>query len=207
MNVIIMGIQGCGKGTQASMVCKRFNWKHINIGEEFRKHISNRTDLGKIAEIYIDKGDLVPDEFAFKLLQEAIGKDETGFVLDGFPRNVQQELYLDAHYKIDKVIFLSLDEKIAVERINARRECEKCKTNFNLLWKKPKVEGICDICGGNLVLREDDTKEAIERRLEKYFQRTRPIVENYRNKGVLFQIDANQPIDIVHEEIVSHLTQ
>lgn len=207
MNVIIMGIQGCGKGTQADMLCERFNWEHINIGEEFRKHISNQSELGKIAEKYIEKGDLVPDEFVFQLLKEETDKVETGFVLDGFPRNVQQELYLDAYYKIDKVIFLNLNKKIAIERMNARRECDKCKTNYNLLWKKPKVEGICDICGGNLVLRDDDREEVIARRLEKYFNRTKPIIENYRDKGVLFQIDANQPIDIIHEEIVSLLSQ
>lgn len=202
-----MGIQGCGKGTQASMLSKRFSWRHINMGEEFRQHIADKTDLGNIAVKYIEKGDLVPDEFVFQLLGEAVKKNETGFVLDGFPRNLQQEIYLDAHYDIDRVLFLRLDEKIAIERISARRECENCKTNYNLLWKRPAKEGICDICGGKLLQRDDDREEVIERRLEKYFARTRPIVENYRKKGILIEVDANQSIKDVHEEIVTRLTQ
>lgn len=200
-----MGIQGCGKGTQAGLLNERYGWKHVNIGEEFRYHISKQTELGVVAQKYIEKGDLVPDRFVYKILDNALSRSAKGFVLDGFPRNLQQEMYFDEHYIIDKAIFLQLDKNIAIERISARRQCLNCKTDYNLLWKKPEKDGICDLCGGNLVQRDDDKKEVIERRLERYFKGTKPVIDNYRDKGILLEIDANRPIDVVHKEIISQL--
>jgi adenylate kinase len=205
MHIILFGIQGSGKGTQAQLLSKRFSWTHVNIGEVFRHHIEEETELGEIAQKYIHDGNFVPDDLVFMLLKEVLQCNSDGFILDGFPRNVHQGHYLLENYSIDKVIKLKLDEEKAVQRISARRICKNCKSDFNLLMKKPKKEGICDQCGGELVQRKDDKPQAIKKRLEKYYQETKPVIELIKSKMPVYEIDADDTPQSIHEKIVEYL--
>jgi len=202
MNLIIMGIQGCGKGTQAALISKKYDLEHINIGNAFRKNIAEKTKLGKEVKAYIDKGELVPDSYVYGILDDAISQAENGFILDGFPRNLEQLDYLLQKYTIDKVILLDLPDEIAIKRISARRNCVNCKKDYNLIYNKPKVEGICDVCGGSLVQREDDNEVTVARRLQKFHQETAKVIEKYRELELLYTIDADQSVDEIFQEIV-----
>jgi adenylate kinase len=202
MNLIIMGIQGCGKGTQAALISKKYDLEHINIGNAFRKNIAEKTKLGKEVKAYIDKGELVPDSYVYGILDDAISQAENGFILDGFPRNLEQLDYLLQKYTIDKVILLDLPDEIAIRRISARRNCVKCKKDYNLIFNKPKVEGICDVCGGRLVQREDDNEATVARRLQKFHQETAKVIEKYRELELLNTVDADQTVDEIFQEIV-----
>ncbi|KQC07531.1 MAG: hypothetical protein APR54_00785 [Candidatus Cloacimonas sp. SDB] len=202
MNLIIMGIQGCGKGTQAALISEKYDLDHINIGNAFRKNIAQKTKLGQEVKAYIDKGELVPDSYVYGILDDAISQAENGFILDGFPRNLEQLDYLLQKYTIDKVILLDLPDEIAIRRISARRNCVKCKKDYNLIYNKPKVEGICDVCGGRLVQREDDNEATVARRLQKFHQETAKVIEKYRELGLLYTVDADQTVDEIFQEIV-----
>lgn len=202
MNIIVIGIQGCGKGTQAALVSEKRGWAHINIGNLLRKHIIENTELGKTAKAYIDKGELVPDELVYGVLDDAIRKSPQGFILDGFPRNLEQLDYLLAHYTIDKVIQLDLSDEIAIQRISARRNCVDCKKDYNLIFNKPANDGSCDVCGGKLVQREDDNEVAVATRLQKFHQETAKVIEKYKELNLLNTIDADQPIGEIQSQIL-----
>ena len=201
MNIVLIGVQGSGKGTQAEILAEKFGWKHINIGEIFRENIEQKTALGLEAQSYIDKGELVPDKLVFQLIESVLKNARNGFVLDGFPRNMKQAEYLTEHFRIDKVILLDLSDNTAVKRLTSRRVCENCGAVYNLLFKKPKVEGICDICGGKLIQRKDDTEEVISKRIEKFHQETGKVITFFKSKNMLEKVNGEQNLQAINREI------
>jgi adenylate kinase len=206
MNIILIGIQGSGKGTQAQLLSKKSGWEHINVGDLFRRNIEQKTELGIKAKTFIDKGELVPDKYVFDVVEEAILKAKNGFILDGFPRNIEQLKFLTENIHIDKVILLVLDDKIAIKRISARRNCERCKKVYNIIYNRPHLYGYCDECGSPLIQRDDDNEIAVAKRIEKFHQETQKVIELFKKEGKLLVVDANHEVEAIHKEIVSKLT-
>lgn len=205
MNIILMGIQGSGKGTQAKLLSRKDNLHHIDVGSLFRKHIKNKTKLGLNVKKYIDRGELVPDKYVLKMVSKTLDEYDGAFVLDGFPRNIVQAKFLLKNYQITRVIFLKLDDRIALKRLMARRVCEDCKADYNILFKKPEKYGVCDKCGGKLVRRSDDNEKAIKKRLEKYHAETKPLIKLFKKKNLLITINADKTIDKINNEIRTKL--
>ena len=192
MNIVMMGAQGTGKGTVAGILKEKLNIPHISTGEIFRKNIKEGTELGNLAKQYTDEGKLVPDEVTNLMVKTRINEEDCkeGFILDGYPRNLAQAKELDKmlkekNDKVDLVahLFTPVDE--IVERVLARRECPKCKTVYNMILNKPKNGEICDNCGEKLVKRADDTEEKLKTRLDIFFSETQPVMEYYREKGIV----------------------
>ena len=205
MNIILIGIQGSGKGTQAKLLNEKYGWEHITTGDLFRKNIEAATELGITAKKFIDKGELVPDKYVFLIVKDALEKAVDGFVLDGFPRNMEQVRFLQENFNIQRIVLLELSDDKAVERLMARRNCVKCKRDYNILFKKPQREGVCDVCGGELVIRDDDTETAIRKRIEKFHNETNQVIEYYAEKGLLSTINADQSVKSIHNEIITKL--
>lgn len=205
MNIILIGVQGSGKGTQAKLLQDKFGWDHITTGELFRYNISQGTKLGKQVKSFIDKGELVPDSYVLGIVGDALASRQKGFILDGFPRNLQQLNFLKQNFKIDWVVLLDLPDVKAIERLLARRECSACKKDYNLLFKKPRREGICDVCGKEIIQRDDDNKIAISKRIEKFHHETEKVIEHYAELGKLIKVDADQSVAAIHQEIISRL--
>ncbi|MFG6255311.1 adenylate kinase, partial [Staphylococcus epidermidis] len=204
MNIILMGLPGAGKGTQASEIVKKFPIPHISTGDMFRKAIKDETDLGKEAKSYMDRGELVPDEVTVGIVKERISEDDAkkGFLLDGFPRTIDQaeslsQIMSELDREIDAVINIEVPEEELMNRLTGRRICEKCGTTYHLVFNPPKVDGICDIDGGKLYQREDDNPETVSNRLSVNVKQSKPILEYYNNKGVLKNIDGSKDIDEV----------
>ena len=197
MNLLIMGLPGAGKGTQASEIVKKFPIPHISTGDMFRKAIKDETDLGKEAKSYMDRGELVPDEVTVGIVKERISEDDAkkGFLLDGFPRTIDQAA----------VINIEVPEEELMNRLTGRRICEKCGTTYHLVFNPPKVDGICDIDGGKLYQREDDNPETVSNRLSVNVKQSKPILEYYNNKGVLKNIDGSKDIDEVTNDVIDIL--
>ena len=192
MNIILMGLPGAGKGTQASEIVKKFPIPHISTGDMFRKAIKDETDLGKEAKSYMDRGELVPDEVTVGIVKERISEDDAkkGFLLDGFPRTIEQaealnNIMSELDREIDAVINIEVPEEELMNRLTGRRICEKCGTTYHLVFNPPKVEGICDIDGGKLYQREDDNPETVSNRLSVNVKQSKPILEYYDEKGIL----------------------
>ncbi|GEQ05648.1 adenylate kinase [Staphylococcus gallinarum] len=214
MNIILMGLPGAGKGTQASEIVKKFPIPHISTGDMFRKAIKDETDLGKEAKSYMDRGELVPDEVTVGIVKERISEDDAkkGFLLDGFPRTIEQaealsEIMQELDRKIDAVINIEVPEEELMNRLTGRRICEKCGTTYHLVFNPPKVEGICDLDGGKLYQREDDNPETVANRLNVNVKQSKPILEFYDNKGVLKNIDGSRDINVVTEDVINILEQ
>ena len=205
MKLVVIGVQGSGKGTQAKLLVEKFGWQHITTGDLFRRNIEQKTELGLIAKTYIDRGDLVPDEYVFRIVKSALESAKEGFILDGFLRNQKQMDFLSANFQLDKAILLDLSDEVAIRRITARRHCEQCKTDYNLLFKKPKNDSICDLCGGKIVQRDDDNEAAIIKRIEKFHQETKSVIEFFRKNHNLIRINADQPVIDIHHEIIDGL--
>ncbi len=183
-----MGPPGAGKGTQGEILEKKLGISTISTGLMLRTAIKEQTEVGKMAEQYINDGKLVPDEVIVAIVKERLAQAdcEKGFILDGFPRTTAQAEALDAAgVTIDKVLLLEVDDSKIVERLSSRRECSKCGTPYNVISKKPAKEGICDNCGGSLILRDDDNPKTIQNRLNIYHEQTEPIKEFYLKKGIL----------------------
>ena len=188
MRLILMGPPGAGKGTQGELLEKKLGISTISTGLMLRTAIKEQTEVGKLAEQYINEGKLVPDEVIVAIVKERLEQPdcERGFILDGFPRTTAQAQALDdAGVTIDKVLLLEVDDEKIVERLSSRRECSKCGTPYNVISKKPAKEGICDNCGGELICRKDDIPETIENRLNIYHEQTEPIKKFYEAKGIL----------------------
>ena len=194
MIIIMLGAPGTGKGTVAGMLEKGIGIKQVSTGDIFRKNMQEGTEIGKIAESYISKGQLVPDEVTIKIVKNRLEeKDvENGIILDGFPRTLEQAKALDKileekNKKIDMVLNLVTPEEEIIERIVNRRVCsnQECKAVYNIVLNPPKVEGICDKCGSELVKRKDDTEETVKARLKSYFEQTSPLVDYYQKQGNL----------------------
>ena len=212
MNIILMGLPGAGKGTQASEIVKKFPIPHISTGDMFRKAIKDETDLGKEAKSYMDRGELVPDEVTVGIVKERISEDDAkkGFLLDGFPRTIEQaealnNIMSELDRNIDAVINIEVPEEELMNRLTGRRICEKCGTTYHLVFNPPKVEGICDIDGGKLYQREDDNPETVSNRLSVNVKQSKPILEYYNNKGVLKNIDGSKDIDEVTNDVIDIL--
>ncbi|QIB28193.1 adenylate kinase [Caloranaerobacter azorensis] len=203
---------GAGKGTQASGIVKKYNIPHISTGDIFRKNIKEGTELGKKAKEYIDKGLLVPDDIVVAIVKDRLTESDCkdGFLLDGFPRTVAQADALETELKnlnmqLDKVINIEVDKEALIERAVGRRICKECGATYHIKFNPPKQEGICDICGGELYQRKDDTVETVTKRIEVYLEQTKPLIDYYKDKGILANIDGMQDIDKVFEDIVSAL--
>ena len=214
MNIILMGLPGAGKGTQASEIVKKFPIPHISTGDMFRKAIKDETDLGKEAKSYMDRGELVPDEVTVGIVKERISEDDAkkGFLLDGFPRTIEQaealnNIMSELDRNIDAVINIEVPEEELMNRLTGRRICEKCGTTYHLVFNPPKVDGICDIDGGKLYQREDDNPETVSNRLSVNVKQSKPILEYYNNKGVLKNIDGSKDIDEVTNDVIDILDQ
>ncbi len=207
VDLVFMGIQGSGKGTQAELMQERFELFHINIGDEFRWHIKHSTETGEKVRYFIENGLLVPDEIVFNVIDKKMETCPKGFVLDGFPRNIAQAEYLNKHYPIDLAILFLLSDEKSMERLLARRICTNCHADFNVLFRQPKVEGICDHCGGKLVMRSDDNEEAIAKRIQDFHNQTDQAIEYFRKQGKLRVIDADQKPDVIHREVVRVLNE
>ena len=212
MNIILMGLPGAGKGTQASEIVKKFPIPHISTGDMFRKAIKDETDLGKEAKSYMDRGELVPDEVTVGIVKERISEDDAkkGFLLDGFPRTIDQaeslsQIMSELDREIDAVINIEVPEEELMNRLTGRRICEKCGTTYHLVFNPPKVDCICDIDGGKLYQREDDNPETVSNRLSVNVKQSKPILEYYNNKGVLKNIDGSKDIDEVTNDVIDIL--
>ena len=212
MNIILMGLPGAGKGTQASEIVKKFPIPHISTGDMFRKAIKDETDLGKEAKSYMDRGELVPDEVTVGIVKERISEDDAkkGFLLDGFPRTIEQaealnNIMSELDRNIDAVINIEVPEEELMNRLTGRRICEKCGTTYHLVFNPPKVDGICDIDGGKLYQREDDNPETVSNRLSVNVKQSKPILEYYNNKGVLKNIDGSKDINEVTSNVIDIL--
>ncbi len=191
-NIILMGPPGAGKGTLAKQLKSALNLVHISTGDMFRENIKAQTELGKLAQSYIDHGDLVPDSVTIEMLKARLAeKDcEKGFLLDGFPRTLPQaealeKLSKEINRPIEVVVNLDCDNQELIRRISGRRVCKNCGAPYHIVTMKPKVEGVCDLCGGPLYQRADDNEEALKVRLDHYVKDTKPLLDFYRERGLL----------------------
>ncbi|MED1438027.1 adenylate kinase [Aeribacillus composti] len=212
MNLVLMGLPGAGKGTQAEKIVEKYNIPHISTGDMFRAAIKDGTELGLQAKSYMDKGELVPDEVTIGIVRERLGKNDTdkGFLLDGFPRTVAQaealeQILKELNKEIDYVINIHVDQEILMERLTGRRICKNCGATYHLVFNPPREEGICDKCGGNLYQRADDNAETVGNRLEVNLKQTKPLLDFYKSKGYLKNIDGQQEINKVFEDICNLL--
>ncbi len=211
MNLTLFGPPGAGKGTQSALLIERLNLKHISTGDLFRAAIKNETRLGKEAKGFLDAGKLVPDSITIGLVQEVLGNLKgQGFILDGFPRNVVQaealeDLLKDLSLKVDKSVFLAVPSALLLGRLTGRRVCKNCGTTYHIESKPPKADGICDVCGAQVVQRPDDKEEVIRTRLEAYETSTRPLKDYYKAKGPFVEIDGTGSSEEVFERIAKAL--
>lgn len=216
MIIIMLGAPGTGKGTVASVLQEKLGIKQISTGDIFRKNIKEGTELGKIADSYISKGNLVPDDLTIKIVQDRISKPDVknGIILDGFPRTIKQAEELDKlleieNKKVDIVINLTTPEEEIVQRIVNRRVCsnQECKEIYNLILNPPKKEGICDKCGSDLIRRKDDTEETIRKRIENYFNQTSPLVEYYEKQGKLVTEVVSESINRLGQDVAEEIVK
>ena len=204
MKIVMLGMQGSGKGTQAKMIAEKYSWQHISTGDIFRENMKNDTELGKEAKKYVNNGKLVPDELTIRMVEDYL-KDKDDFILDGFPRNLEQTKALAGFVKLDKVLHLKITDEEAVKRLSARWQCKACGAVFNTNSKQPKEKGKCDTCGDELYQRDDDKPDAIKERLKIYHGNFDPIISFYFENGILVDINGEQPIEKVFEELVKVL--
>ena len=212
MRLLIMGPPGAGKGTQATLIKSQYQIPHISTGDMFREAISQGTPLGLLAKNYTDKGELVPDSVTIGLVRDRLQKDDckAGFLLDGFPRTITQAVNLDEilknlYMEIDAVINVVVDDETLIKRISGRRLCEKCGASYHLQNMKPKVENVCDVCGGPLYQRKDDTKETMVNRLSVYYKQTKPLLDYYQEKGLVRDVNGIGHYEDTFKEIQEYL--
>ena len=198
MKIILLGAPGAGKGTQAEVICNRYNIPAISTGNIIREALKTGTEMGLKAKSYMESGALVPDEVVIGIIKERIIKDDCkdGFILDGFPRTIPQAEALDKMgIVIDKVIDIEVPDEKIINRMSGRRVCEKCGASYHLEYKKPKVEGICDACSGTLIQRKDDHPDTVKSRLDVYHSETEPLKDYYEKQGKLTVVEGQEEIE------------
>jgi len=212
MKIVMLGAPGAGKGTQAKMIAEKYTIPHISTGDIFRANIKEGTLLGLEAKSYMDQGKLVPDELTVKILLDRVAKDDckNGYVLDGFPRtipqaNVLKEALEKQNDKIDYAINVDVPDENIVRRMSGRRACVTCGATYHIEHVPPKTEGICDKCGSNLILRDDDKPETVLNRLKIYHEQTQPLIDFYNNEGILKEVDGTIDVKDVFANIVTIL--
>ena len=212
MKIIMLGAPGAGKGTQAKRIAEKYGIPHISTGDIFRANIKQGTELGKKAKTYMDQGLLVPDELTVDLVIDRIQQDDAknGYILDGFPRNNPQAQCLDEalaklNEKIDYAINVEVPDENIVNRMGGRRACVGCGATYHVEFNPTKTEGVCDICGEKLILRDDDKPETVKKRLNVYHEQTQPLIEYYGSAGVLREVDGTVDMDDVFAAIVQIL--
>ncbi|MBA4542336.1 MULTISPECIES: adenylate kinase [Thermoactinomyces] len=210
MNIVLMGLPGAGKGTQAARIVEELDIPHISTGDMFRAAVKEQTPLGMEAKSYMDKGQLVPDRVTIGIVRDRLGKDDCakGFLLDGFPRTVPQaealdELTDELNRPIDLVLYIEVAEEELLKRLTGRRICRDCGATYHVLFAPPKVEGVCDRCGGELYQRADDAIETVKERLKVNLEQTQHLIHYYESTGKLHRVDGEQPIENVTESILS----
>jgi adenylate kinase len=208
MNLVLMGLPGAGKGTQAEKIVEKYGIPHISTGDMFRAAIKDSTELGLKAKSFMDKGNLVPDEVTIGIVRERLSKEDCaeGFLLDGFPRTVAQaealeNILTDLHKKINFVINIDVDQEILMERLTGRRICKSCGSTYHLVFNPPAKDGVCDRCGGELYQRADDNAETVQNRLEVNQKQTKPLLDFYEGKGYLRNINGQQDIRLVFDDL------
>ncbi len=212
MKIIMLGAPGAGKGTQAKKIAEKYQIPHISTGDIFRANIKNGTELGKKAKTYMDQGLLVPDELVVVLVVDRVGQEDCtkGYVLDGFPRTIPQAEALDKALaelgqKMDFAVDVEVPDENIINRMSGRRACVGCGATYHLVYAPTKMENVCDNCGGELVLRDDDKPETVKKRLDVYHEQTQPLIEYYTNSGILKTVDGTADIGDVFAEIVGIL--
>lgn len=208
MKIILLGPPGAGKGTQAKLISNKYSIPHISTGDIFRKNISEQTPLGTKAKSYMDKGQLVPDELTNEIVFDRLQNDDckNGFLLDGFPRTVFQAKELDSFLhgedtKINRALLIEVPQEFILERMTGRRTCKACGASYHVMFNPPKVEGVCDLCSGELIQRKDDKEETVKERLEVYSNQTAPLVEYYATQGNLSKVDGTLEIEEVFQNL------
>lgn len=212
MNIILMGAPGAGKGTQAQLMEKRLHLPHVASGDLFRENIRNETELGKKVKAILERGDLVPDSLTIDMIRRRISKADcaNGVILDGFPRTIAQagaldDLFAERGEKVDRVLYVKVANEKLMERLAGRWFCKICQTPYHIVYNPPKVPGVCDKDGGELIQRPDDRPETVANRLKVYFEQTSPLIEYYRQRGLLVEINGEQDIEKVYADIVQTL--
>jgi adenylate kinase len=203
--LVFLGPPGAGKGTQAKLLSQRMGFLHLSTGDLLREAVKNQTPLGKKAKEYMDRGELVPDELIVQLIEETMPKDGN-VILDGFPRTVNQALALEEMLKgkgekISKVLFFDVPDEVIIDRLSGRRVCSKCGAVYHVKYNQPKIEGVCDLCGGSLVQRDDDKEDVVKKRLEVYRKQTQPLIEFYQDRGIIYRLDAEKGVEELFEEV------
>ena len=212
MKVVMLGAPGAGKGTQAKKIAAKYNIPHISTGDIFRANIKNGTELGKKAKTYMDQGLLVPDELVVDLVVDRVNQEDCadGYVLDGFPRTIPQAEALtkalaSQGQKLDYAIDVDVPDENIVRRMSGRRACVGCGATYHLEYAPTKKEGICDVCGGELILRDDDKPETVEKRLGVYHEQTQPLIDYYTKAGILKRVDGTVDIEELFQAVVQIL--
>ena len=208
--MVLLGAPGSGKGTQAEQLRNEFNLPHIATGDLFRENIKNKTDLGKLAKSYMDRGELVPDEVTESMVQDRLRRPDTsqGFILDGFPRTLGQaealtEIMTTMQRRIDAVLYIKVPDVAIIERLSGRLICRNCQTPFHVKFNPPQVEGVCDVCGGELYQRDDDNPETVRARLKTFHGQTAPLIDYYTLAGLLVEIDGEGEVTEVVERTMN----
>lgn len=211
MYLVLLGVPGAGKGTQARLLEEALGIPQISTGDLFRYNLKNQTELGVLAKSYMDRGDLVPDEVTIRMVEDRLQREDctAGAIFDGFPRNLVQAVALDKLTEADggirRVPLINLDDDESMRRITGRRVCRTCGAVYHIDFNPPKVEGVCDLDGGELYQRDDDTPETVRNRLFVYYKQTAPLVGYYFAKGLLTEVDGAQPIETVQAAILAAL--
>ncbi len=208
MKLILLGAPGAGKGTQAEAICKYFSIPAISTGNIIRKALKSGTEMGKKAKLFIDKGDLVPDDMVVKIIEERLENEDckNGFILDGFPRTIPQAEALDRMgIDIDKVVDFEVSDEDIISRMSGRRVCESCGASYHIIHKKPLIDGICDNCSGTLVQRKDDHPDTVNARLRVYHDQTEPLKNYYNKQGKLIVIEGKGKIEDITQRAISML--